>query len=81
MTQKLSKSQADALDQIKKLTDWKIEHLGLVDENCWFTQNELSCIPSRTLYALIQRKYLVSRYVNFDTYCVDYYRWSGEEVQ
>jgi hypothetical protein len=80
MTQKLSKAQEEALEQITKLTDWKIKHLGLVDENCWFIQGELSGITYRTLQTLFQKGYLQNKYVRFETYTDDYYRWSGEDV-
>jgi len=58
----VTKSQEDALAQLTELTKYKINELKIPFEHTWFTRHELMKITDRTLYALVNKDYLVYRY-------------------
>lgn len=78
MTEKLSKSHAEAIEKITALREYMTERLHIPEEHCWFIQTALIGVSYRTLWALKDRGYLEQTYtMEFG----DYYRWIGKEIE
>ena len=78
---KLSNSQQVAVIQIVKLREWVIGVLKLPEDKCWFTQRSLHRVTWHTLQALRIKEYLEERDYEGEKGVIEYYRWTGKELE
>lgn len=77
----LSEPQKEALRQIKQLNEWMIKSLGIPEDKCWFIQGALKRVTRHTLQALKGKGYLEDADYIEERPMVEYYKWTGKELE
>lgn len=77
----LSEPQKEGLSQIVRLREWMIGALKLPEDKCWFTQKSLHRVTWHTLQALRIKEYLEERDYEGEKGVIEYYRWTGKELE